>query len=163
MAQKRALRLTPAQLTAKAETLFNVLEAHARNGKRCPSLYGLAAAAGIGTETVQNLLARLRKEKRIRWVIEWSQDAGPVRVVTIVKTGQQTQRPNAMARRSLAPQRPDQLALAKTVLRRSGAYVWDAAVDGGPRGFVRVDGEVLTPKDVIARAAAVQAQRRIHH
>lgn len=157
---KRQLRLSPAALAAKAEAMFSMLEAHARNGLRCPSLFGFSAGLGIGPETAHTLLKRLRAERRITWRIAWSRDHGPVRVVTITATRQSTQSPSSMTKVKGAG-KADQLDLAKTMLRRCGFYVWNADVDGGPKGFIRVDGELLKPADVIARAVRLDAQR--HH
>ena len=157
---RRPLRLTNAAKRDKTEALYAMLDAHARNGLRCPSLFGFASGLGISPETAHTLLKRLRAEKRITWRIAWSSDHGPVRIVTVMATRQSTQSPAAM-KKGKTVVRPDQLDTAKTILRQSGAHVWDAAVDGGPKGFIRVDRELLKPADVIARAAALEARRQL--
>lgn len=49
-----------------------------------------------------------------------------------------------------------ELEFAKTALRRSGRVVYNAEVDGGPRGAVRIDGKLHHPAEVIALAARIK-------
>lgn len=159
MGQVKARRLSQGEMAQKAEALFNMVEAHARGGLRCPGMFSLAVSLGVSTDTVATLFNRLRDEKRIAWHIETNRDTGRLRVVTILKSGLTTQRASSMAIRRQREQ-ADILSNAKNVLRRTGAYVWDATVDGGPRGFIKVDGELVKAADVIARAAAIELQRQ---
>lgn len=56
---------------------------------------------------------------------------------------------------SRAPVRGNaELEAAKTELRKRGQIVYDAPVTGGPRGYVMVDGKLLTRPEVIALARA---------
>lgn len=153
------LRLSDVELDRKAQALFNLLEAHARNNLRCPTVFNMVAGLGIGPNRVLQLLERLRDDRRIAWRMEWSRETGPLRVVTILATKQSTRGPAPIVAARGKPSQPDLLEAAKNALRRTGAHVWDCAVDGiGPRGCVRVDREFLRPVEVIARAAALSRQ-----
>ncbi len=44
------------------------------------------------------------------------------------------------------------LQRAITLMQRRGRIVYDAYIDGGPNGMIRVDHRVLTPEQVIAKA-----------
>lgn len=46
-----------------------------------------------------------------------------------------------------------ELEHAKTVLRRAGRVVYNASVDGGPKGLIRVDGREFDHVTVISMAA----------
>jgi len=152
---KPRVRLSNEALAAKTEAVFSMLEAHARTGRRCPSLFHMVTGLGVSTNTAQALLERLREQGRITWRMDWSRDAGPLRVVTIVATGQTTQS-YAEMRRPAAKKDVDPLEAAKDELRKTGAHVWSTSIDGiGPPGHVRVDREFLRPAEVIRRAAAL--------
>jgi len=150
-------RRTPEQTAAKKAALLACLAANAANGKVCPSINQFARLLGINANIVYDLLTALRAEKAISWQIVYcGTGLGKVRIVTIARTGQTTARP-AMVKRprgSLKHAKAERAELerAKTALRRFGHIVFDAEIDGGPRGMIKVDRDLLRPAEVVLMA-----------
>jgi len=148
----------PFDPAAKKAALFEILDATARHGKICPKMEDLGVLLAIPTTRVDELLKVLRAEGRIDWqLIYYGPGISWVRVVTIAATGATTGKP-APARtywgqsKKVERADPTQLDRAKTVLRQMGRIVFNAEIDGGPRGLVKVDSKYLKPADVIALA-----------
>jgi len=148
----------PYDPVAKKAALFEILDATARHGKVCPKLVALGELLAIPTSRIDELLKSLRDEGRISWgLIYFGPATGWVRIVTITATGATTGKP-AIARKVWGVKREatkidmTELERAKTALRRLGPIVFNAEVDGGPKGLVRVDDKYLKPAEVIALA-----------
>lgn len=147
----------PFDAAAKKAALFEILDATARHGKVCPRVSELARLLAVSTTKIDELLKALRSDGKIAWQLVYcGTGLGHVRIVSIGGTGATTARP-AMVRRpvgSLAAAKADtnQIERAKTALRRLGRVVFDAEVDGGPKGLVKVDSAYLKPAEVIALA-----------
>lgn len=153
------------QHDAKKKWLRGLLEAAARDGKRCPTLPDLARTLGVSATTVKALIEELRDDGTISWrTVYCGTGLGNVRVVRITATGQETATPaKAMRASGTAPtaQRdagdPIEHAIeaAKTVLRRAGKTVFEATVTDGDKGkgFIKVNGQLVKRHDIIAMAA----------
>lgn len=147
----------PFDPVAKKAALFEILDATARHGKVCPRVSELARLLAVSHTRIDELLKALRGDGKITWqLIYCGTGLGHVRIVSIAGTGATTARP-AMQRRpvgSLAAAKADanQIERAKTALRRLGRVVFDAEIDGGPKGLIRVDSRDMKPAEVIALA-----------
>lgn len=149
--------LSPFDPAAKKAALFEILDATARHGKVCPRVAELARLLAVSGTKVDELLRALRSDGKIAWQLVYcGTGLGYVRIVTIAGTGATTARP-ALQRRpqgSLAAAKADQnqVERAKTALRRLGRVVFDAEIDGGPKGLIRVDSKDMKPAEVVALA-----------
>lgn len=152
----KALR-KPFDAVAKKAALFEILDATARHGKVCPRISELCRLLAVSHTKIDELLKALRSDGKITWqTVYCGTGLGNVRIVTITSTGATTARP-AMQHRpvgSLAAAKAEQnqVERAKTALRRLGRVVFDAEIDGGPKGLIRVDSREMKPAEVIALA-----------
>lgn len=151
------LARNPFDPAAKKAALFGILDATARHGKVCPRAAELARLLAVSITKIDELLRALRSDGKITWQLVYcGTGLGNVRIVTIAATGATTARPQMQHRPvgSLAAARADQnqIERAKTALRRLGRIVFDAEIDGGPKGLVKVDSSYLKPAEVIALA-----------
>lgn len=147
----------PFDAAAKKAALFEILDATARHGKVCPRISELSRLLAISHTRIDELLKDLRGDGKITWqTVYCGTGLGNVRIVTITATGATTARPLMQSRPvgSLAAAKADQnqIERAKTALRRLGRVVFDAEIDGGPRGLIRVNDENMKPAEVIALA-----------
>jgi len=152
----------PFDPVAKKAALFEILDATARHGKVCPRAAELARLLAISITKIDELLKDLRGDGKITWqTVYCGTGLGNVRIVTIAATGATTARPTMQHRPvgSLAAAKADQnqIERAKTALRRLGRVVFDAEIDGGPKGLIRVDSKDMKPAEVIALAQQVGA------
>lgn len=153
----------PAKSDAKTERgLMEIIEASARHGKLCPRLHELSALLGVSTEKLRLAFDALRKAHKIAWETPYhGLGVGKVRIVRILATGQETARPVYQGRVAgkIAAPRADrnEIERAKTVLRRLGHVVFDAAVTDGSsgKGLIKIDNKNFTPAEVLARAASM--------
>lgn len=147
----------PFDPVAKKAALFEILDATARHGKVCPRATELARLLAVSITKIDELLKALRGDGKITWqTVYCGTGLGNVRIVTIAATGDTTARPKMQHRPvgSLAASKADQnqIERAKTALRRLGRIVFDAEIDGEPRGLIRVDMKDMKPAEVIALA-----------
>lgn len=147
----------PFDPVAKKAALFEILDATARHGKVCPRAAELARLLAVSITKIDELLKALRSDGKITWQLVYcGTGLGYVRIVTIRASGATTARPQMQRRPvgSLAAAKADQnqVERAKTALRRLGRVVFDAEIDGGPKGLIRVDAKNMKPAEVIALA-----------
>lgn len=147
----------PFDPVAKKAALFEILDATARHGKVCPRVSELSRLLAVSHTKIDELLRALRTDGKITWhLVYCGTGLGYVRIVTIGASGATTARPQMQRRPvgSLAAVKVDQneIERAKTALRRHGRIVFDAEIDGGPKGLIRVDSRNMKPAEVIALA-----------
>ena len=137
--------------------LMRHLRATARAGRACDAARDIALSLGISAKAVNTAFIAARKAKLISWSTHYcGPGVGQRRWVTLVADRLQTAKPVKFGRAYLRAQGDtSDLQKAKTALQKRGHYVWDAAVDGGPLGLVRVDQHLMAPADVIAFAGGV--------
>lgn len=147
----------PFDPVAKKAALLEILDATARHGKVCPRISELSRLLAVPHGRIDELTKALRSDGKITWQLVYcGTGLGYVRIVTITATGDTTARPKMQRRPvgSLAAAKADQnqVERAKTALRRLGRVVFDAEIDGGPKGLIRVDSKDMKPAEVVALA-----------
>lgn len=137
--------------------LLRHLRAAARAGKVCDAARDIGLSLGISAKAVNTAFNAARKAKLISWTTHYcGPGVGLRRWVTLTGERLQTAKPVKFGRAYLRAQGDtSDLQKAKTVLQKRGHYVWDAHIDGGPMGLVRVDQHLMVPADVIALAGGV--------